>query len=220
MIKKLSVIGVALAAVGAFCAFASASAFALPAEWLVSKAVVPAGSNIEVDILLLSPGILLEDMKEGIDVLCTAAEGTGLISGPTSAEVTAGKCTAVESMTSGVTCAKVTPIKLPWSGTLTGESTEALELIKSVAKTGAGWEVECTVLGIKAVDTCTTEEGKPKIINNLAEEEAEAEFVETPVTEIEEAACTLSKAEHTGLVVGNLMLKALVSGVLLSLEVS
>lgn len=200
-------------------------------EWLVSGAVVPAG-GVTVDVGTTDPSggthfILLEDMaagplKQATDIEC---EGTGLglllpegLDEQNSIKpenckrgTPTGACSALDA---------VRPVNLPWTTALipvSGSETEAEDNPISGTGGNPGWAVECeTALG-KKTDTCTTNLGKT--LATQEGEEIKSNFPET-AAESEWAECTEGSPKLNGLVVGNIYIKALVSGVLVPLTIS
>jgi hypothetical protein len=216
--KKINVLCISLFAFFALSSIAASSAFAEEtAQWLVSGATIALGTEVNTDITTNATGILLEDMKATLkpDVLCTEIEGLGFLYSNGEDRIESGKCLKGESMTSGVTCTLPEPVNLPWLTQLLQIGTEYFDDILNGGKGEPGWHVECTALGVKVSDVCTTETGKPKQIN-LANEEVESLFSET-----EEANCTVGGVKE-GLIFGSLFIDALsASGTeLLALTVS
>ncbi len=205
--KKSHILGVTLFAMFAFAGSASA---AETAQWLVDGATTVLAEAINVDGSTNSTGILLEDMNATLkpDILCTKVEGLGFVYANGEGEVVEGKCTASESMTSGVTCEAPVPVDLPWLTWLYQESSgEFLGLITSDGKGEPGFQVTCTALGIKVTDTCTGENLKSTQKNDGTTEEVEVTGLET-VEKSEEASCTVGGKEE-GLISGSGFLTAL-----------
>jgi hypothetical protein len=187
--RRLQLIGAALTAIFAIGVLTAASAFAAPefllAEWLVG------GTAVASELTTATTGEwLIEDDKAPL-VGKTAALCSGILDGwmgPNSlgfvSEVLSLSGTVVGSLTSGtrLTCTNetncsgtilVNPLGLTWEGEvelmIDGAETFFAELF---AKTGGGtigWEVECTVDGLKIVDECTTEHFVAKLLLNGAE---------------------------------------------------
>ncbi len=213
-------IGVTLFAMFAFTGSASA---AETAQWLVDGATLGLAEAINIDTSTNSTGILFEDMNATLkpDILCTKIEGLGFSYANGEGEVVEGKCTASESMTSGVTCEAILPVDLPWLTRLYQESSgEFLGLISSDGKGEPGFTVTCTALGVKVTDTCTSENLKLTQKNDGATEEVEVEALEE-VEKSEQSNCTVGGKEE-GLLFGTGLLTALNSSgtELLSLTVS
>ena len=214
--RKIHLAGFAIVAMLVFSAFSVASASAL--EYLISGNPVKAGEKFTIDVTVLpAKALFLEDMKEGIGLACLEVEtGAGEVTSPTEGIITEGKCKNSSIDVEKGTCGspELVAVDLPWKTILTSESlTEILE----DGKGEPGWLAECTILGIKVNDTCVTNGGKPSVANG-EEEELATTFSETE-TSTEEATCSVPK-EKVGLIHGELMLKALVGGVLLSFTVS
>jgi hypothetical protein len=154
--QRIKILGLALVAVCAASALASASAFAAP-EWLLNGAAISEPTAVSSK----SVGkLLLADLGVGTVILC---EGTdkGTV-GPGSMdlvkEISATSCTfdaAGSCDSSKPVTAKA--VNLPWLTTLYLEGTEIRDDITSeISGKLPGWVVECTVAGIfKIQDECT-----------------------------------------------------------------
>jgi hypothetical protein len=210
-------IGVMLG-VGTFVS-ASASAFTVM-EWLVNGEVILAGSPVNADILPEGT-MLFEDMNSTgkPDLLCELSKTTGKLEDDGVLEIKATECIKPE-IDSG-TCGSpvISPVHLPWIAVVEEPSEGVFELrVVSGHEGEPGWLVECTVLGIKATDTCTTNKSQ-MLLQNSEGGVVKAEYMEEVASE-EDANCTLGGAEQ-GLQVGLSVIQALTEGgELLSLAVS
>jgi hypothetical protein len=164
--RKIHVIGLALAAVFAYSAFSVASAMALESVWLVDGVKAAAAEPVDS-----SGSLTLEDTKAGPfgeDVALTC-EGTDAGSvGPGAADLTTAitvtKCKA-NKLCQESPEPKASALKLPWI--------TKIELIGGVfyddivAETG---EVEylttCTVIGVTIEDTCKLALGRALLENS------------------------------------------------------
>jgi hypothetical protein len=189
------VIGLVFFALFAFSAILAASASAvvtLLAEWLVG------GAAITATLASKATGeILLEDTKVlgvKVDILCSAIlDGSILTDGeseitevlsltgvlvtktPLSGEPLS--CENKESCGAAGALALVYPLNLPWVDLLySRENGQIWDDVTSEAAekaaAGPGYEVECTILGTKITDECTTASGLTEfqVINNTAAE--------------------------------------------------
>jgi hypothetical protein len=211
--KKFKIVGLTFAAVCALSAFVASSAFAA-AEWLVEKAAIKAGENVTVNQTTEAGNLLLlEDMSEGVDVLC-AGTGTGTITSGGGDSQTAASCPApvVDAGTCGSPI--VTAVHLPWTTELLEPTAGTfVDDIKMGTGGNPGWLVECTVGIIKVNDECTTAGGST-LLKNEANGTVDATFEPLP-----EALCTIPDTEK-GLVEGLVLLEALKNGAKVNLEVS
>jgi len=186
----MKIIGLALVAVFAISAVASASASAL--QWLSN------GKPITSPISISSTSVgklLLADLSAtggAVAIECTGTDkgtvGPGAMGAVSSITATScsfqsgknGSCTAGDKVTA-------VAVNLPW---LTGLTTVGSNTHIPLSGTGGnpGWSVECTVGGIiKVQDTCTSAAAAPLAIN--VSEGVDATF-EAPET----ASCTLGNA--------------------------
>jgi hypothetical protein len=167
--KKLQVVLLALVAVFAFSAVLSASAMAettLLAEWL--KAATPVAANLAAETtgsLTLVHLNLAQTTCTGIFDGTVGADGVGQITEVLNAAKVKVRstltgtgeilsCTNVENCGSG----EVVPVNLPWNTILyLMENGSFLNLIFSSGAGAPGYEVSCTVLGIKVEEKCTGE---------------------------------------------------------------
>ncbi len=123
--------------------------------------------NTELPVVTHGTLTLEDEISSGTTVAVTCSgNDTGRITGP--------KTGKVETIT-GITCAKgencgtldknAEPVHLPWNTELY-ETEGAIRLaIKSSGAGKPGWEVECTVAGIKKKDECTSEGGNAVLEN-------------------------------------------------------
>jgi hypothetical protein len=137
-----------------------------------------------------------------------------------------------ELLTNG--CEKVVrvgPLDLPWL-TLVEELTEEggvnsyWDLIESHEHGEPGYLVECSVAGLKVPDECKTVSNNTVLVLllNLAAEGEEPAlvsvyFLEKPLSEAEQAECSLLKAKEDGLVKGEVLLQAIEGGKPVSLAI-
>ncbi len=225
--RKIQVILLALVAVFALSVVAASSAFAATeaALWLVSGAEVPAAgvpTNLEV---VSTKKLVLEDMEAGPLKQATSVECGGTGTGNVLPEGLDEQLTATPEgcvrKTDGAceTLESVAAVNLPWKTEVlqvTGSSPELFE-DALVSGTGGnpGWLVECETLLGKKNDVCTTNAGKTPLVN-----ESSGEVLGTFETRSgEEASCTEGTSK-SGLVSGQVLAHALVSGVLETLAAS
>jgi len=210
--RKIHLLGLALCAMMALSAFAATSALAAEtASWLVEGVQVTLTNGpFHAEILAEGKLLLLEDMKAPgtPDIECEPV-GLGMLypNGEDTQET--GEC--LNPIDKKATCAagsiKVEALNLPWLTQLL-EPTLGVFVDDLTAGTGGnpGWLIECTVLGLKVTDECTTANGKTNI-ENLADGLVKVVFPEI-VEPIEQANCTLGGVEQ-GLVVGEFFLHVL-----------
>jgi hypothetical protein len=225
-VSRIVGVGAALLAVVAFSAIALASSASaaivyLLAEWLNN------GIGLTSTVLGESvTEVLLEDTKVPAALgAAVSVECKGILDGdlgPNGANdltevltTTGGAVNLVPLLASGLECtkealceeSKVWAVNLPWLSLLElweeGGSSGFVVLL--TAPTGGkvvGWYVECTILGVKAEDECTTPEAAAEAPKNLTTG-VEAIFSETVTAlfGLKLATCTQSKAE-TGVVEG------------------
>jgi len=156
--------------------------------------------------MLTSPEVLAEDMGLGVDLLCLEAVGSGTLEEEGLATISTGSCTTVNVGSGTCGSPKLGPADLPWHTFAYADGTTKLDAILADGKGAPGWEAECTVLGVKAKDLCTTESGKPtvkEVGGNL-----EIEFLANTQTGAEQAECSIGGKEE-GLVNGTFKLEAL-----------
>lgn len=144
---------------------------------------------------ITSSSLLLEETSLKIDITCEVS-GTGTV-GPgatdTTSTLTTSKC---ESKSGCSTVNAVTAVNLPWKTELLDVgASEIRDAITSGGSGAPGWLIECTVLGVKVSDTCTTAEASSKATN--LENNVDMTFEETS----ELSNCTLGGAK-TGLTLG------------------
>jgi hypothetical protein len=216
--RKLQILGLALAAMFALSVVVAASAGAT--EYLVSGEKIAVGTNVTVD-LESEGGLLLEDMNASgtPDILCEIEKSGGTITSGGLGQVTSGECKnpVVDSGTCG--SPKVAPLNLPWTTELLEPEPGVFETDITKGTGGApGWLAECTVLFVKVDDSCTTELGKT-LSTNLEDGLVHQEFMEeTPSATW--ANCSVG-GEKQGLVVGLTYMHALNgSGELITLAIS
>jgi hypothetical protein len=179
-------------------------------QWLVEGTAIKAGTTVDAEVKTETGKLfLLEDMGElaKVDILCEIAKAEGVLMYNGAAEITEVEC-AKPTVDSG-TCSspKVSPVDLPWQSEMTESESGVFEAhISSSAGSSAGWKVECTVLGVKVTDTCTTNDAKA-LLTNAAEGSVDAEFKEE-VGKEEEAECSVGGKE-AGLESGSFVFVAL-----------
>jgi hypothetical protein len=204
----------ALLAFGALTA-ASASATFLLAEWLVG------GTAVSVELLVeVSGELLLEDTALKAMVLCSGildgwvgpnsldfvTEVLSLSGGVVSSTELVGTpilCEAQEGCSKTAETPNLWPLGLPWESELelleqTGYTGFAILL---TSKTAVGYYLECTILGIKSTDSCTTALAVAEL--TLSGTNAVGKFSE-PFTELagaKLATCSFAGGE-TGIVEG------------------
>jgi hypothetical protein len=225
-VSRIVGVGAALLAVVAFSAIALASSASaaivyLLAEWL-NKGVALTSTVLGESVT----EILLEDTKvpaalgAAVSVICKgrldgdfgADGGDDVTEVLNEAGTTSISTTALSG--AGLSCAKeelcesskVWAVNLPWLSVLElweeGGLSGFVDLLTSPtsAAKAVGWYVECTILGVKAEDECTTPEAAAEAPENLAAGVL-AVFSETvnALFGLELATCTQSKAK-TGVV--------------------
>jgi hypothetical protein len=220
MMKRFQLMGVTLFALLAFGVLTAASASAvtfLLAEWLVNGAVVSAELATET-----TGELLLEDSALKAMVLCSGIFDGWI--GPNSLDFIS-EVLSLEKVTqggqlvmgTGITCeAQETcagsPAPLVWAANLPWETEAELmedegliyfvDLLTGAAGKGVGYELECTVLGVKASDECVslpgfaelTLDSGPVLLGNFSE-------AFTLLAEAKEGTCTFAGGE-TGIVEG------------------
>jgi len=207
----------ALLAFGALTA-ASASATFLLAEWLVG------GTAVTTELLAEgSTELLLEDTALKAMILCSGigdgwfgpnslafiSEVLSLSGGAVSSTVLTGTpllCVAQEGCSTTAEAPKAWPVGLPYVGEVelleqTGYTGFAV-LGTSQSGSGGGYYIECTILGVKSSDECTTQESAAELTLfgtslMVVGSEAFAELVGVKL-----ATCSFAGAE-TGIVEGS-----------------
>jgi hypothetical protein len=220
--RKLHVIGVALVALFAFGALTAVSASAITfllAEWLWN------GSPVTTELATNSEGeLLLEDTETTVGKAAVLCSGVlhGWV-GPNSldwiSEVLSLSNVAVNTTplaASGLACSGQTgcgssgttvwAVNLGWETEVElGEDPSGQFFILLLPHAGGGnvgWEVECTIVGVKVVDECTTPEGVAQL--SLDSTTLLANFSEA-ITELAGAKlanCSQSGGKETGIVEG------------------
>lgn len=165
--RKFYTLGLAFAAVFAFCAVAATGASAL--EWLVDGNPVAAGG---VEAISKSEGksILLEDTATKTHIDCEGTDkGLVLPSGADTEETisvnASTQCEVLEAGECG-TLNRVSGAHLGWNTQLEVFGGANVDHVVSGTGGNPGWEVECTTFFIKVTDTCTSTEGRPLVTNN------------------------------------------------------
>jgi len=217
--KRFQVVGVTLFALLAFGALtaASASATFLLAEWLVG------GTGLATELLIEVGGeLLLEDTALKAMVLCSGildgwigpnsldfvTEVLSLSGGAISSTVLVGTpilCEAQEGCSKTAETPNLWPVGLPWESELelleqTGYTGFAI-LLSSQSGSALGYYLECTILGVKSTDTCTSTLAAAEL--TLSGTTAVGKFSEafTELAGAKLATCTFAGGE-TGIVEG------------------
>jgi len=189
--KKLQTVFLALLVLTAFAAISAGTASAettLLAEYLESGASIPAGVEATTET---AGSITLEDSKANAAVLCTlmfegtvAVNGLGLttkILNLAKEEISASLLTGLALLGPTPDCVSVSgcmtttaievwPIGLPWHTLLyLDEATSMiLDLVSKEDGSNFGYELTCTILGLKVTDTCESP-GSAFLIENDAD---------------------------------------------------
>jgi hypothetical protein len=210
--RKFQIFSLAIFAVLAFASLAT-SAFAVEnAQLLVGGASIALGAETHIEVLAenaegKATKLELEDMGVGTAVTCTP-EGLGFALANGAGTQETGTCSGI-TVTKG-TCGspEVVAQNLPWTLQVEQEGAAFSSTIKSAVTAGAGWLVECTVLGVKVDDVCTTQKGLVSLVGEVTG----LVLVTFAPTKAEEFAnCTVGGKEE-GLVNGTFELHALGSG--------
>jgi hypothetical protein len=190
--RRHQVIGLAFFALFAFSAILAASASAevtLSAEWLINGAAITAtlaititgeflfedskALGVKLDILcsaILDDTILTDGESEIAEILTLA--GVAVSKTPLSGESLS--CENKENCGSAGALVLVYPLNLPWVDLLyQRENGQIWDDVTSPGNAkGPGYETECTVLGTKITDECTSTGGLTQfqVINNTAAE--------------------------------------------------
>ncbi|MGN6587855.1 MAG: hypothetical protein ACTHKT_10375 [Solirubrobacterales bacterium] len=162
--RSIKVWGLAFSAMLLISGLAVANASAAP-QWTlngaaITKAVATSGSGT----------LELTDEKgffgNTVTVSCTGTT-TGT-AGPGAADTTS-TVTVTSCKTVAGTCGSpsASAVNLPWKTELSTVGGVVRDTIKSDGKGAPGYKVECTV-GIRVSDTCTSEEGMPKVTLNTS----------------------------------------------------
>ena len=136
---------------------AAAATPALASEWLVNAAVISGTWTRDI-----TGELLFEDSHQKIDVLCEEITGLGTITAPKAGTLSELKCGKTESMTAGITCTKGVVENLPWNTELDAARKEI------ISEGGSGplkFKFECTIIGVKVIDTCTETEVQDTVEN-------------------------------------------------------
>jgi hypothetical protein len=196
IMKKITKLGLALFAVLAFSAIATAAAFATAGEeWLVNSIAVPLGSTFKVEV---NGTLLLEDMGKGspTGILCEG-KGKGIVSSDGTdlqETATATKCT---TETGSCGSPNAVALNLPWETELVLSGTEIRDLIKGKP----GYEVTCFSV---FHDKCEGETSVGELENMGAETPADVLFLFS-ATLSEPGTCQLGGAGE-GLIEGELLI--------------
>jgi hypothetical protein len=164
------------------------------AEWLASGSEI--GSPLKAKSETVT-ALRLEDSKMGVEVEI-ASKGTGTV-GPTEKDlVELLTVTSVKTVAGACESPVAVPVNLPWR----------TELFLSGATfrdrtIEAGWLIECTVFGIKTVDTCTGNFTAAAI--NIAESK-DVDTETDAVTAAEAGNCTVGGAGASLILAGNVTL--------------
>jgi hypothetical protein len=219
--KRFQLVGVTLLALLAFGVLTAASASAqtfLLAEWLVGGAAVATELLVEVagELLLTDNGLKSMILCSGIfdgwvgpNSLDFISEVLSLSGGVIGTPLGTGApllCVAQEGCSTTAETPNIWAENLPWETEVelieqTGFTGFAGLILPSGTNTTIGWTVECTILGIKSEDTCTSPEGVAELNlsgTNLVEIFSEA-FTELAGAKL--ANCSVGGTE-TGVVEG------------------
>jgi hypothetical protein len=178
--------------------------------WLINGQDIPTGQSWNANQTLAAGTLLLlEDMKEGVDVLC---EGTGLIWLLPEGKDLRALFACSKSVTDTGTCEgpSIEELNLSWT-TVLEQMTTGVWLDKITKGTGGepGWLVECTIPLIGRInDECVTNNGTVIVTNNETNGTIEWEFPEATEAKAEQTNCSLGGKEE-GLVVGKFITEAL-----------
>jgi hypothetical protein len=137
----------------------ASQAIAAP-EWLDKGAAINVAETVKVVF-----SVLLSDLKEKSAVRCTGT-GTGLVGPKSNGEFT--KLTVRECITQGACeepvggpVIKARAEKTPWKTQLV---LNGGGITQDQFTNETGWTVECLVLGVNAVDTCTWPANVPELL--------------------------------------------------------
>jgi len=195
---------------------ASAAVTFLLAEWLVK------GEAVTMELESTTTGsLLLEDTALKADVLCSGIFDGWV--GPNSldwiSEVltsTGGPQGTVLAVGTGITCEAqstcagspaplVWAVNLPWETEaelmVDGTQTFFADLLTSTNGKGVGYELECTVLGVKSSDECVSQPGVAELSLEGTTLLGRFSLAFTLLAEAREGACTFAGGE-TGIVEG------------------
>jgi hypothetical protein len=205
--KKIYITGLALLAVVAFSAVATASAFAENPEWLIKGAAIAAGVK---DSTEAAGSLTLSDLE--VPIIGTAAvkcEGffDGTVSSGGKGEITKVLNTSKEEVGEKLTgtallCSEITncegtssawPIGLPYASQLELEGTKVIRNMTSPTIHTTGYEIECKAFGVTETDECTESLWLAEMINML-EGGLSNDLLEV-IKEVRKHHCTLSGGE-------------------------
>lgn len=198
--RKIPIVGLALAAVLAFSAFSAAAAFA-ESEWLVDGLPVAAGEKVHVE---MTGTLVLEDMGKGspTTVECTGS-GLGVVEAgglDVQEEAVASSCKTLAG-TCGGPLAKA--LNLPWTTEIVLVGGEFRDLVTGGTGGEPGYEVTCFSI---FHDACL---GKTSTgLENMPSEVPPDVLSIFSATLSEAGNCTLGGAGE-GLVVGEILIQAL-----------
>jgi hypothetical protein len=184
MMHRFQLVGVTMLALLAFGALTATSASAqtfLLAEWLVGGAALTTELLAEVsgELLLTDTGLKAMVLCSGIadgwfgaNSLGWVSEVLSLSGGAIGGPLGTGTpllCVAQEGCSTTAETPNVWPVNLPTEGEVelleeTGYTGFVGLALPTGTNTSIGWAVECTILGVKAEDTCTAAEGVAEII--------------------------------------------------------
>ena len=199
--RKLHIVGLTLLGVFALSAYIASSAFALESVFLVGGVKPTAAVSVDNE-LVAGTTILFEDMKEGVDITCTAVTSEGTV-GPNNLD-TVTKVTISGCSGSLCSSASVEAVHLPW---LTELLLVGGIFLDNVLNSGAGipgYIADCTALGMLFNDECTSNVASADIDNGVGDIIA----LFTGGVESEFANCSLG-GNLTGLVVGEVLILTL-----------
>lgn len=182
-------------------------------QWLVEGVPIAAGSTVSADVEHEAGSLLLLEDKNAPgkpDILCEVENSQASLLYNGEAEITKLEC--IKPVVDSGTCGspKISAVGLPWQVDIIEPSAGVFEAeISSATGSGAGWAAECIVLGIKAIDTCTSNKAKALLANTEAGL-VDGEFMEEVAKE-EELTCTIGGKE-SGLSFGLILFQALNAG--------
>ncbi len=165
---------------------------------------VRAGTTITVKLLAIS--ILLRDTKTKAAVNCfnTGSKGEGVIEEGGKGKVRVAEyekpgtnCVSVEGCEKGSITA-VKGVHLPWNTeVVVGTNGKPLTKLSNSGAGEPGWEVKCTIAGIKQTDICTSEAEEVELINEVTKnpEGVSELLVRSRFQQAAEGTCSLGGAK-------------------------
>lgn len=161
-LRWIKVWGLALGALLLLSGIAAGNASA--AEWLLNDGSIteamPTEASGTLELTDAAGGAFGEEVTVKCSGTTTGTAGPGTAGGTTT--VTVNECVTVKG-----TCGspKASAVNLPWKTELFEGGGVVRDKILANEHGAPGYLVECTVLGITATDTCTSETGQPKVEN-------------------------------------------------------